>query len=132
MGNNSGSSRVERVGRRRAAMNIKFLIGVSILLLATWSFRSPAPRSESGIEGQVMMGARQPYQATLTVTSPSGGMIVQFQSDGSGHFRIPLAPGEYILHPESSNGTSSAVDQLFVVVPGQYTQMVVNYGIGIR
>jgi len=34
-------------------MNLKFLIGISILLIATWSFHSPTPRSESGIEGQV-------------------------------------------------------------------------------
>jgi hypothetical protein len=113
-------------------MNIKFLIGVSILLLATWSFHSPTPRSESGIEGQVLMGASQPYQATLTVNSPNGGMIVQFQTDGSGHFRMPLAPGEYILHPEASTGTAGSVDQLFVVQPGRYTQMIVNYDIGIR
>ena len=37
-------------------MNIKFLIGISILLIATWSFRSPAPKAESGIEGQVCDG----------------------------------------------------------------------------
>jgi len=112
-------------------MNIKFLIGVSILLLATWSFHSPAPR-EGGIEGQVLIGNGQPYQTTLTVNSLNGGMILQFQTDAQGHFRIPLAPGEYILHPESPNGTPSAVDQLFVVGTGQYTQIIVNYGSGVR
>lgn len=124
-------------------MNIKFLIGVSILLLATWSFHSPAPR-ESGIEGQVLIGLMcpvaqqgqgcpdQPYQATLTVKSPNGGMIVQFQTDGQGHFRIPLAPGEYILHPESPNGIPFAADQSIVVGAGQYTQIVVNYDSDIR
>jgi hypothetical protein len=124
-------------------MNIKFLIGVSILLLATWSFHSPAPR-ESGIEGQVLIGpmcpvAQQgqecpdrPYQATLAVNSPNGGMIAQFQTDGQGHFRLPLAPGEYILHPESPNGMPFAVDQTIVVGAGQYTQIVVNYDSGIR
>ncbi len=91
-------------------MNIKFLVGISILLIATWSFHNPAPR-ESGIEGQVLMGPMcpvaqqgqgcpdQPYQATITVNSPNGGTIMQFQTDGAGHFKIPLAPGEYILHP---------------------------------
>jgi len=124
-------------------MNIKFLIGVSILLIATWSFHNPAPR-ESGIEGQVLTGPicpvtqpgqgcpDQPYQATLTVNSPSGGMIVQFQTDGGGHFRIPLAPGQYILHPESPNGMPFAADQAIIVGTGQYTQIVVNYDSGIR
>ena len=113
-------------------MNIKFLIGVSILLIATWSFRGPAPRAERGIEGQVWMGTSQPYQATLTVNTPGGGLIMQFQTDAAGHFQIPLAPGEYILHPVAPAGTAGSVDQLFVVQPGRYTQMVVNYGIGIR
>ena len=124
-------------------MNLKFLIGVSILLLATWSFHSPAPR-ESGIEGQVLMGPMcpvaqpgqgcpdQPYQATLTVNSRNGGTIVQFQTDGQGHFSVPLAPGEYILHPESPNGTPFAADQTIVVGTGQYTQITVNYDNGIR
>jgi hypothetical protein len=74
----------------------------------------------------------QPYQATLTVNSPSGGTIVQFQTDGQGHFRIPLAPGQYILHPESPNGMPFAADQSIIVGTGQYTQIVVNYDSGIR
>jgi hypothetical protein len=113
-------------------MNIKFLIGIAILLLATWSFHSPAPMAESGIEGQVLMGTSQPYQATLTVKNPNGGMVVQFQTDAGGHFRLPLAPGEYILHPEAATGTSSAVDQLFVVGPDHYTQLIVTYNSGLR
>lgn len=124
-------------------MNLKFLIGISILLLATWSFHSPAPR-ESGIEGQVLIGQTcpaaqlgqgcpaQPYPATLTVNSPNGGMIIQFQTDGQGHFRVPLAPGEYILHPESPNGLPFAADQMINVGTGQYTQITVNYDNGVR
>jgi len=124
-------------------MNLKFLVGVSILLLATWSFHSPAPR-ESGIEGQVWMGPMcpvsqqgqacpdQPYQATLTVNSPTGGRIMQFQTDGQGHFRIPFEPGQYVLHPESPNGSPFAGDQIIVVGVGQYTQVTVNYDSGIR
>lgn len=124
-------------------MNLKFLVGVSILLLATWSFHSPALR-ESGIEGQVLIGPMcpvaqqgqscpdQPYQATLTVNSPNGGMIVQFQTDGQGHFRIPLEPGQYILHPESPNGIPFAADQAITVGAGQYTHINVNYDSGIR
>jgi hypothetical protein len=124
-------------------MNLKFLVGVSILLLATWSFHSPAP-NESGIEGQVLLGPMcpvaqqgqacpdQPYQATLTVNNPNGGMILQFQTDGQGHFRIPLGPGQYILHPESPNGMPFAPDQAIVVGTGQYVPILVNYDSGIR
>ena len=124
-------------------MNIKFLIGVMILVLATCSIYNPTPRG-SGIEGQVLIGPMcsvvqpgqecpdQPYQATLTVNDRNGMKIAQIQTDEQGHFRIPLVPGEYILHPESPNGTPFAGDQSFAVVAGQYTHVVVNYDSGIR
>jgi hypothetical protein len=124
-------------------MNLKLAIGVLILALATCSIYSPTPRG-SGIEGQVMIGPMcpveqpgqecpdQPYQATLTVKSLSGVQIAQFQTDAEGHFRVPLVPGEYILHPESPNGIPFAGDQSFTVQTGQYTQLSVYYDSGIR
>lgn len=122
-------------------MNIKFLIGVLILALATCSIYSPTPRG-SGIEGQVLLGPvcpvvgqecpDQPYQATLTVFSPNGLQIVQFQTDEQGRFQASLVPGEYILHPESPNGLPFAGDQTFMVQTGQYTQITVHYDSGIR
>ncbi len=124
-------------------MNIKFLIGVMILLLATCSIYNPTPRG-SGIEGQVLIGPMcpvvqpgqdcpdQPYQATLTVNSRNGVKIEHVQTDQQGHFRVPLVPGEYILHPESPNAMPFASDQTFTVATGQYTHIVVNYDSGIR
>ncbi len=124
-------------------MNMKFLIGVMILVLATCSIYSPTPRG-SGIEGQVFIGPMcpvvqqgqacpdQPYPATITVVSPDGVQIAQVQADVQGHFRVPLVPGDYSLHPESPNGMPFAGDQSFVVQTGQYTQLVVNYDNGIR
>jgi hypothetical protein len=124
-------------------MNIKLAFGVLILALATCSIYSPTPRG-SGITGQVMIGPMcavvqsgqtcpdQPYQATLTVRSPSGLQIAQFQSDAQGHFSVPLVPGEYILHPESPNGIPFAGDQSFVVETGRYTPISVHYDSGIR
>ena len=124
-------------------MNIKFLIGVLILVLATCSIYSPTPRG-SGIEGQVLLGLMcpivqpgqecpdQPYQATLTVQSLSGVPIAQFQTDEGGRFNVPLVPGEYILHPESPNGLPFAGDQSFIVATARYTQITVHYDSGIR
>jgi hypothetical protein len=112
-------------------MNIKLLIGVLILVLATCSIYNPTPRG-SGIEGQVLIGPNQPYQATITVKSLSGVQIMQFQTDEQGHFSVTLVPGEYILHPESPNGIPFAGDQSFVVETGQYTRLTVNYDSGIR
>ena len=124
-------------------MNMKFVFGVLILVLATCSIYSPTPRG-SGIEGQVLIGPMcpvvqqgqacpdQPYQATLTVRSLSGLQIAQFQTDAQGHFNIPLVPGEYILHPESPNGVPFAGDQSFIVETGRYTRLTVHYDSGIR
>jgi hypothetical protein len=124
-------------------MNVKLLIGVLILVLATCTIYSPTPRG-SGIEGQVLLGPMcpvvqegqacpdQPYQATLTVTSRNGVQVAQFQSDEQGRFRVSLVPGEYVLHPESPNGIPFAVDQSFTVETGRYTQITVLYDSGIR
>jgi hypothetical protein len=124
-------------------MNIKLAIGVLILILATCSIYSPTPRG-SGIGGQVLIGPMCPvvqqgqecpdqtYQATLTVKSPSGVQIVQFQTDAQGLFQVPLVPGEYILHPESPNGITFAGDQSFVVETGKYTQLTVHYDSDVR
>ena len=124
-------------------MNIKLLIGVMILALATCSIYSPTPRG-SGIEGQVLLGPMcpviqqgqecpdQPYQATLTIVDRNGIQITQFQSDAQGRFRVPLVPGEYVLHPESPNGLPFAGDQPFSVETGRYTPITVNYDSGIR
>jgi hypothetical protein len=124
-------------------MNVKLLIGVMILVLATCSIYSPTPRG-SGIEGQVLIGPMcpvvqqgqecpdQPHQATLTVLNRDGIQIAQFQTDEQGRFSIPLVPGEYILHPESPNGIPFAGDQSFMVETGRFTQISVLYDSGIR
>ncbi|MDP2975301.1 MAG: carboxypeptidase-like regulatory domain-containing protein, partial [Anaerolineales bacterium] len=45
----------------------------------------------------------QPYQAVLTVLRPDGRKVAEFQTNENGRFRITLAPGDYIFHPESPN-----------------------------
>jgi hypothetical protein len=119
-----------------------FLIGVMILILSTCSV--DATPADSGIEGQVLIGPMcpvvqegqecpdQPYQATLTVNSLNGEKIVQVQADEQGGFKIPLMPGEYILHPESPNGIPYASDQTIIVQAGRFTPIIVNYDSGIR
>ena len=124
-------------------MNLKLAIGVLILVLATCSIYSPTPRG-SGITGQVTIGPMcavvqqgqpcpdQPFQATLTVRNLSGLQIAQFETDAQGHFSVPLVPGEYVLHPESTNGIPLAGDRSFVVETGRYTSLTVRYDSGIR
>jgi hypothetical protein len=117
----------------------------SIFLIVCLSACSANPTPEdSGVEGQVFIGPLcpvvqegqecpdQPYQATLTVNSPEGRKIVQVQTDEQGRFKIPLAPGEYILHPESPNVMPYANEQAIIVEEGKFTQIVINYDSGIR
>ena len=73
-----------------------------------------------------------PYQADLTVTTPGGKRVVQIHTDENGYFKTPLAPGEYILHPESPNQLPFASDQNVIVENGTFTQVIVNYDSGIR
>jgi len=123
-------------------MKLQFVTGVLILLLATCS-AEPASTT-SGVEGQVFIGPvcpvvqegqecpDQSYQATLVVNNSNGREIVKIQTDAQGRFKIPLEPGEYILHPESPNVMPYASEQAFVVEAGKFTQVTVNYDSGIR
>jgi len=123
-------------------MKVNLLI-LFLMLLASCSPLNPAA-TDSGIEGQVFIGPicpvvregeecpDQAYQATLMVTSLQGERIVQIQTDEDGRFNIPLAPGEYILHPESPGVLPFAEDQTVIVEAGRFTQVIVNYDSGIR
>ena len=127
-------------------MKKKILLASTVLLtLACSLFATPVP-TDSGITGKVMLGPicpvmvegqecpDQPYQATITVKDLNGREIVQFQTDEEGNFTVPLAPGEYILHPETPQGKPLpfANEQRFTVLPGEYTSLIVQYDSGIR
>ena len=107
---------------------------------------SPQIPANTGIEGQVTIGPMcpvvrqgqecpdQPYQATLTVLTSAGRKVTQFTTDTEGKFQVPLAPGDYILHPEPPQNQPMpvAAEQTFTVVEGQFTQIRVIYDSGIR
>ena len=127
-------------------MQKKFLLAPIVLLtLACGLFATPTP-TDSGITGKALVGPMcpviregeecpdQPYQATITVNSLEGRKIVQFQTDENGNFHISLAPGEYILHPETPQGKPFpfADEQRFTVLPGEFTRIMVLYDSGIR
>lgn len=125
-------------------MKLQFITGVLILLLATCSAEPASTSTTSGVEGQVFIGpvcpvvqegqecADRPYQATLVVNNSNGREIVKVQTDEQGRFKIPLEPGEYILHPESPNVMPYAAEQVFVVEAGKFTQVNITYDSGIR
>ena len=127
-------------------MNKKILLApIVLLILACGLFAKPVP-IDSGVTGKALVGPMcpvvfegqecpdQPYQATITVNNLEGRKIVQFQTDEQGNFNIPLAPGEYILHPETPEGMPFpyADEQRFTVIPGEFTRLIVLYDSGIR
>jgi hypothetical protein len=111
--------------------------------LLSGCFSTPTPAT-SGVEGQVLVGPMcpvvregdtcpdQPYQAALTLLRPDGQEIVRFKTDEQGRFRVPLAPGDYILRPESPKTLPFASEQPVTVLPGQFTRILVTYDSGIR
>jgi len=122
-------------------MRIRPILLLSLFLTAC--LQTPRPL-DSGIEGTVTMGPMcpvmqanvpcpdQPYQAALTVLTTSGKKITQFQTDEQGHFRIDLAPGDYVLHPESPNKMPFAADVPFTVEEHKFTSLKIIYDSGIR
>ena len=127
-------------------MNKKILLAPIVLLtLACGLLTTPTP-TNSGVTGKALIGPMcpvmiegqdcpdQPYQATITINNLDGRKVVQLQTDEQGNFNIPLAPGEYILHPETPPGQTFpfAEEQQFTVMPSEYTRLVVTYDSGIR
>jgi hypothetical protein len=127
-------------------MNKKILLAPIVLLVLSCGLLAKPTPTDNGIAGKVLIGPMcpvmvegqdcpdQPYQATITVNNLAGRKIVQFQTDEQGNFNVPLAPGEYILHPESPQGAPLpfAKEQRFTVTPGGYTRLIVLYDSGIR
>jgi hypothetical protein len=126
-------------------MSARSLFPIFLVLMAACS-RLPGPTStDSDIVGQVTIGPMcpvvrignpcpdKPYQATLTIlTSASRSKVIQFRTRPVGSFRAALAPGEYILHPESPGVTPHAAEIPFVVYPHGFTRVDVTYDSGIR
>ena len=123
-------------------MRIRYVFLLFVLLLAACL---QTPQSlDSGIEGIVTIGPMcpvmqenvpcpdKPYQAELNVLTTSGKEVTRFQTDENGRFRIDLAPGDYILHPESPNGLPYAEDLPFTVNDHEFTQLKISYDSGIR
>jgi hypothetical protein len=122
----------------------KLLCLIFILLFQVGCASMPPATIDSGIEGQVWIGPTcpvvqidnpcpdKPYQTNLTVLSPNGKRIANYQTEADGTFHLSLAPGDYILRPESPGGIPHAPEQAFTVLQGQITLLTVTYDSGIR
>jgi hypothetical protein len=103
----------------------------------------PAHDIASGIAGEVILrpvspverpGAvnQRPYQASIGVTNEAGQTVAEVRSGADGRFEIILAPGTYVLHPESDAIYPQAAPQKVTVVDDQVTHVHIVYDSGIR
>ncbi|MEA2677218.1 MAG: hypothetical protein QOJ81_1359 [Chloroflexota bacterium] len=104
------------------------------------------PPPPSGIKGTVLLGPTcpvegspdpapclTPYVATLVVLDDEGVKVATITSGDDGRFQIDLAPGDYVVTPESGTDTYPiAQPQSVTVATGVYTEIQVNYDTGIR
>ena len=123
-------------------MKIRAVFLFCVMFLSA-CLQTPQPL-DNGVEGSVTIGPMcpvmqedvpcpdQPYQAELTILTEDGEMVIQFQTDEDGRFRVELAAGDYVLHPESPNGLPFAADMPFTVEENQFTQLEISYDSGIR
>jgi hypothetical protein len=117
-------------------------IGIVLILLSSCSSASPGQPGQCGITGTVMIGpipykdkAGQFYvephpDATIWVMDVSGtNQVAEFKSDAEGHFKTDLAPGQYLLVPQTPEGQTSPVGEPKKVVVRQkgYTDVILYY-----
>ena len=101
----------------------------------------------SGIGGEVTAGPTCPVErpgdsacaerpvkgAVLVVTDAGGREVARFTTDGSGLFRIDLAPGTYTLAAQPVTGLLGTPAQQHVTVAAdRLTEVTIGYDTGIR
>jgi hypothetical protein len=114
------------------------LIAAALLCAAC----APAP-SDSGIRGLVTIGpvspvqqqgepGATPYSARIVVRRSGGGTAAEVKSGADGRFSVNLAPGSYVLEPQSPAVMPFAKPQEVTVDPHRFTEVTVQYDSGIR
>jgi hypothetical protein len=124
----------------------QLLAMIAVLALAGCADGSPE-RSNTGVSGVVHVGPQCPVEAVgrpcpdrpsdhvrVTVSRVSGAhamgkLVAQGTTDTDGGFRIPLAPGEYLI---TANAGMSCQSSPTRVVAGRYVSLDIRCDSGIR
>ena len=74
----------------------------------------------------------EPYAARLVIIDGDGDKVTEVRSGEDGRFEVALPPGEYLIVPAPGgdpfpNGQPVAA----TVVPGEYTDVVIDYDSGL-
>lgn len=105
---------------------------------------SPSGHPDSGIRGRALLGPTcpvqrigqtclRPYQATITIRNEgTGRLVVRARSSANGRFRIALAPGTYLLVPQTGRPYPRSSPQTTIVHSHRYTSVAISYDSGIR
>jgi hypothetical protein len=124
-------------------MRAVFVLTVA-LFCGTAGCGAPAAPSGTALVGTVMRGPVQPVcQSGVPCDSPfSAGFTVQqgervvasFRSDAQGHFEVLLAPGKYVVVPNTDAPLMSPRAQAkdVMVGPSGPTTVVLHFDTGIR
>ena len=76
-----------------------------------------------------------PIRARITVRTadPAGAIVATVESDGDGLFRLPLAPGAYVVHAANMNGTlfPKASDVQVSLAKDQYQHIDIRFDSGV-
>lgn len=100
----------------------------------------------SGIEGQVLLGPMtavmrsdrpvpdKPYKAKINILDTDRKKIMEIETDDEGIFKVPLAPGIYIIDPVAPkpNLPPYPEPQKVTVNPGKFSKIIVRFDTGIR
>lgn len=105
---------------------------------------TPAPSSDTGVEGIVTIGPTcpvqrvdspcpdRPYEATIFLLDGARRPIAEVRSAADGRFRVVLAPGTYTLSPQAQGAFPHAAEQTVTVLEGQITTVQIAFDSGIR
>jgi hypothetical protein len=128
-----------------AAVSVSVLAsGSAVRGLPLASAASSTQQRGSGITGEVRIGptcpverpgkiCERPYQATITIRrEPRQALVARVHASATGHFRIALAPGRYLLVPQNGHPYPRSSPQVATVHSHRYTTVLINYDSGIR
>lgn len=122
------------------------LVFVALVLPAGCGGEDAGPPTDSGIAGLVLIGPQcpvvqegepcpdEPFEAELRVRAGSDDDVLTTRSGPDGRFRLPLAPGHYVVEPVAPNpGAPPQAGLIEVeVLPHAYAELTIVYDSGIR
>jgi hypothetical protein len=120
------------------------ILAFTIALVVTACGAPGSGDGTSGIEGRALAGPQcpvmvegspcpdLPWEGTVVAAGPSSGDEFTVETGADGRFRLPLAPGTYVLSIRAGSSPPSAKPQTVVVEPGSFADVVISVDTGIR